>query len=380
MWFRGRAQVSAAIAATDGTVVTCYGAAAHVSIIAACLWLVACAEPSVLPPTMPSPLPVDKVGRLAIVCPADHQSQSIDGEPTTVHFQAPVTTGGQPPVTVGCSPDSGSAFGIGSTEVTCHASDVLQQAASCAFRVTIAPPPKLGVTQFLAFGDSITEGYVSPPDDVGRLVRTSAYPFLLEQILASRYVTQDIRVINAGKGGEHVRYASGRFDAELRRHRPDVLLLMEGTNDLYTGYEAGAEQAAATLDGMVANALSAGIGPYIMTIAPWRSAVYAPLVSSFNDRIRSIAARRGVPLVDVHQVLLTGPCDGVQPIPCIGRDDVHPTAQGYQLIAEELARILVARYDVAVPGIAEAALAVAGPVSAQGRGGRGAATAAVGRW
>ena len=133
------------------------------------------------------PTPVDKIGRLAMTCPADRQGQSLDGARTVVHFEAPVTIGGQQPVTAGCSPDSGSAFQIGSTEVTCRASDALQQTASCAFRVTILPPPKLAVTRILAFGDSITEG-----------VPTRAYPFFLERILASRYVTQDIRVINGG--------------------------------------------------------------------------------------------------------------------------------------------------------------------------------------
>jgi lysophospholipase L1-like esterase len=97
---------------------------------------------------------------------------------------------------------------------------------------------------------------------------------------------------------------------------------------------------------MVATASSAGIDPYIMTIAPRRSAKYARQVSAINNRIRSIAARRGVALFDVHNLLLTGSCDGVQPIPCIGGDGAHPTEQGYRLIAEELERILVARYDV----------------------------------
>ena len=290
----------------------------------------------------PTPLPVDKIGRLAIACPADLQGQARDGTPTVVHFQAPVAIGGQQPVTVGCSPDSGSAFQIGSTEVTCRTSDALQQTASCAFRVTILPPPKLAVTRILAFGDSITAG--------GPM---TSYPFFLERILASRYVAQDIRVINAGQGGEYVSYAFRRFNTELRRHRPEVLLLMEGTNDLYGLREAAPERAAAVLDRMVATTVSAGIDTYIMTVAPWRNAVYAPLASALNHRIRSIATRRGVPLVDVHHVLLTGPCDGVQPIPCIGPDGVHPTEQGLRLIAEELARILMARYDVEiVPEIA----------------------------
>lgn len=323
-------------------------------VVLAAVWLSACAESSVPPPATPSPLPVDKIGRLGITCPADTQMQSFNGRPVTVHFEAPVVSGGQQPVTVGCSPYSGSAFDIGPTEVTCGASDALQQMASCAFSVTILPPPKLAVTRFLAFGDSITEGAVSPVNGRTSLIRTSAYPFLLQRRLASRYVTQDIRVVNAGKGGEHVTFAFGRFNAELMKHRPEVLLLMAGTNDLDLTYGSGPSRAAASLERMVDTASAAGIDPYIMTIAPQRRAEYAPLVSSINNRIRSIAARRDVVLVDVHNLLLTGQCDGIQPIPCIGSDGTHPTAQGYRLIAEELERILVAKYDVEIlPGAVE---------------------------
>ena len=181
-------------------------------------------------PAAPSPLPLDKIGRLGIACPAGSQAQSFDGGPVTVHFGAPVPSGGQQPVTVGCTPHSGSAFNIGSTDVTCGASDALQQTASCAFRVTVRGPPKLAVSRFLAFGDSITAGVVSPPTGGTRLDSFNAYPSRLQRGLASRYVTQDILVINAGKGGEHVTFAFGRFNAELMKHRPEVLLLMEGTS------------------------------------------------------------------------------------------------------------------------------------------------------
>ena len=122
-----------------------FGAGAFVPIVAAALWLSACAESSMLP-AAPSPLPVDKIGRLGIACPAGSQAQSFDGGPVTVHFGAPVPSGGQQPVTVGCTPHSGSAFNIGSTDVTCGASDALQQTASCAFRVTVRGPPKLAVS------------------------------------------------------------------------------------------------------------------------------------------------------------------------------------------------------------------------------------------
>ncbi len=321
---------------------------ALVPVVTVLLWLSACAESSVLPPMTPSPLPADKIGRLALTCPVASLTQSFDGGPAPVHFAAPVASGGQPPVTAECSLHSGSAFGIGTTEVTCGASDALQQTASCVFGVTVLGPPKLAVTRFLAFGDSITVGVVSPSNGASRLDRFNSFPARLQRRLASRYRTQDIGVVNVGAPGEEASHAESRFNRELRTKRPEVVLLMQGTNDLNPFSGAGAGSAAAALDRMVRAVRAAGLDILLMTIPPQRDTASAALVAGLNGRIRSIAARHGAVLVDIHHLLLTGSCSGLQPIPCIGRDRLHPTAQGYQLIAEELERVLVARYDVEV--------------------------------
>ena len=99
---------------------------------------------------------------------------------------------------------------------------------------------------------------------------------------------------------------------------------------------------------MVAAARAARVDVVLMTIPPQRDKGASPLVQPFNDRIRSIAGRRGAVLVDVHRLLLNGPCTGLQHLPCMGRDGLHPTEQGFRLIAEELQRVLVARYEVEI--------------------------------
>ena len=314
-----------------------------------------------LPPATPSPLPADKVGYLGIACPTVPRAQSLDGGPVTVDFGAPVVSGGQQPVTVGCSLDSGGVFDIGSTPGTCWASDALQQTASCDFRVTVLGPPKLAVTRFLAFGDSITAGVVSSPGGGSRLDVHNAYPARLQRGLASRYMTQNMSVINAGRQGEHASEAVGRFRSELARHRPEVVMLMEGTNDLYGERRDGAERAAAALEEMVSAARAARVDVVLMTVPPQRNR--EALVVDFNQRIRSIAGRRDALFADVHRVLLDGPCSGLSTIPCIGSDGLHPTAQGYELMAQELERVLVARYDVEiVPTAGEQRVDALGPV------------------
>ena len=319
--------------------------------MAAC-WLSACAESSVLPPASPSALPEEKIGVLGLACPADVQTQSFDGEPVAVSFESPVTSGGQAPVVVVCAPASGHGFGVGTAEVSCSASDALQQQAGCAFQVTVLGPPRLAATRFVAFGDSLTAGWVSSASGV-RPEPTSSYPHLLERDLQSRYVTQTIRVINAGAPGEEVGDAMARFRSVVGSQRPEVVLLMEGTNDLDVVAGGGAAAAVDALGGMVRYAQDAGADVFLMTIPPQLHTGAADLVTSFNAMVRSIAVRRRAVLVDVHDLLLRGACSGDRTTPCIGPDGLHPTAEGYRLIAEELSRVILDRYDVEIlPAVA----------------------------
>jgi hypothetical protein len=72
-----------------------------------------------------------------IVCPADALiKENGQGESRVIFFNAPVTDN-CPGALVVCSPPSGSAFPIGTTTVTCTATDSGGATASCSFTVTV---------------------------------------------------------------------------------------------------------------------------------------------------------------------------------------------------------------------------------------------------
>jgi len=71
----------------------------------------------------------------SIACPAD-MIVAATGSGASVTFTAPVVTGG---VLVDVSPPSGSTFPIGTTQVTCTATNVCG-VSTCSFRVTVANP------------------------------------------------------------------------------------------------------------------------------------------------------------------------------------------------------------------------------------------------
>jgi len=76
---------------------------------------------------------------LAITCPPDKMITASGPAGAIVNY-AVTTSGGCPPVNVVCNPPSGSTFPVGTTTVTCTASDACGQTATCTFNITVKPP------------------------------------------------------------------------------------------------------------------------------------------------------------------------------------------------------------------------------------------------
>jgi len=262
--------------------------------------------------------------RAAVACPAPIVTQSPTGQPVRVTFDDPRTTGGIGPFTVNCSPASGDSFPVGTTTVACTVTDSRQQTFSCSFAVKVEGPPRLSAATILAFGDSLTFGS-SPPDPV------DSYPSHLRPKLAARYVGQTITLINDGRAGENAS-ATGRtrLPVALDLYRPGALLLMEGSNDLLGG-DAGAAAGLSALTEMVRAARTRGVTVFLATLAPQRLGgtrnAVAQAIPGFNEKIKALAQQEGATLVDIFGAMGG---DGRY----IGRDDEHPTPEGFEVMAQ----------------------------------------------
>lgn len=220
--------------------------------------------------------------------------------------------------------------------------------------VELLPVPTLGISSIVAFGDSLTEGVTSSVIETMsvQLEPSNSYPAKLSSLLAQRYSGQ-VQVTNSGVGGEEAVEAVSRFQSELARLQPDVVLLMEGTNDLLPTSFGSGQEGAAAIETMVQDAKGRGVDPILATIPPQRTARDTePMVNPYNDLIRQIAIRQNVPLVDVHQVISVGQCIGSASLElsCLGDDDLHPTVEGYGLIAEAFFEQLIDIYESSASG------------------------------
>ena len=329
-------------------------------------------------PTAPTATNLGTPTAALMSCPPSVERQSVDALPVTISWDLP-TVAGIPVDKGSCSPASPAAFPIGTSTVTCTP-DQPTLASSCSFSITITPPDrKLRFTRFMAFGDSITLGFLRtllPPGvtagEILALLRTggrsnpgistavdllTAYPAQLQNLLSSVYVTQQINVANEGQGGEMTTDGVSRLTSSLLSVQPDALLLFEGFNDLYlamvikqaTGDDSPVSVApiAANLRSMAVNAQGRGVEVLLATLTPvddeFENDVFPGMqaaIMALNADIRGIAAELGLgDAVDLYT-----PLAGVQGL--LGSDGFHPSVAGYLRMAEIFFAEIVSRYDI----------------------------------
>lgn len=177
--------------------------------------------------------------------------------------------------------------------------------AGCGGDKILSPLP--ADAAILAFGDSLTAGNGAPAD--------SSYPAQLSQLIGRR-------VINAGISGEESAEGRARLESLLDQHRPRLLILCHGGNDLLR--KRPVAQLESNLRTMIAMAQSRGIEVLLLGVP-------APgIFLSSEDIYATVAGDTGVAFIPelIADVLSQ---------PAKKSDTVHPNAAGYAEIADTIA-------------------------------------------
>ncbi|MGL5813767.1 MAG: GDSL-type esterase/lipase family protein [Aeromonas sp.] len=165
----------------------------------------------------------------------------------------------------------------------------------------------------LAFGDSLTEGRGVGP--------AQSYPSVLAELSGHP-------VINAGVSGELSEAGRTRLPALLAEHRPALVILLEGGNDILRGSGEGA------LKGNLAAMIEAvqGSGAQLLLVGVPRKSLFAdgaPLYEELADQYRLVLDNDSI-----GELLRS---------PGLKSDTVHLNEQGYRTLAERLHGLLQQR-------------------------------------
>lgn len=190
------------------------------------------------------------------------------------------------------------------------------------------------MTTIVALGDSTTAGtpgfkspIETPPAGAGDV--ESQYAYWLQR------THPDWQVLNRGVNGERSDEIRARFDRDVVGANPSVVVVIAGVNDVYQGRAAAVVQA--QLELMYDAARAAHIAVVAGTIIPFNTATVDQ-----NERMRAVnawirdyvASHPGITFCDTRSaVARPGDPDRLVSSP----DDLHPSPDGYRLMAVALA-------------------------------------------
>lgn len=213
-----------------------------------------------------------------------------------------------------------------------------------------APGPRwsLRFARYLAFGDSLTSGMTSPNAINLAAGLGDEYWSMLNTLLQEQYPDQLITISGAGEPGEWALNGVNRLPLVLAADPPEVLLLMEGVNDLNFFGDSGVQAAVRAIERMIGTARAAGIEVIVATLPPERpggSRAWAPsAVVAFNALLRDRVPQAGAVLADVYEAM-------AQDLSLIGPDGLHPTHEGYRLIADVFYETIRRQYEEERPAV-----------------------------
>ena len=271
--------------------------------------------------------------------------RGVDDAMQAVDYPAPTVTGGAAPTATICSPASGTSFPLGSTSVSCNASDAQSRQASCTFTVTLTGFA-LNATRFDAFGDSLTEGETGRPSVAFPFLDPpNAYPTRLQAAFDETYPNQGIVVINRGLSGDSVDATESKVRQFLPIDRPDGALFLSGYNNLTGACGPGHGSSGDCQDaiGKVADGLraclrrvkEANVGvryTFLSSLTPpgpsGSNRIDGGAIVRVNDRIRQVAAGEGATFVDSYAAFVGHEAEYVNV------DGLHLRPAGYQALAD----------------------------------------------
>ena len=202
-----------------------------------------------------------------------------------------------------------------------------------------------GVVKILAFGDSITYGIGD--GGLGTVLGPRGYPKRLANLTG-------VLVTNDGVPGE-VLTTNGvdRFVSSVRSAKPDVVVLMEGANDAYNHVDYATFNDA---EQRLINAASVlGVKIFIVTLpTPCCDHFAESLATSrYSDLTRVLSGVNEIQYIDLEKAWAST---------CVNKsacelynlpEGLHPTAKGYDVIAQTIAAGLLGIDILSAGGAAE---------------------------
>jgi acyl-CoA thioesterase-1 len=185
----------------------------------------------------------------------------------------------------------------------------------------------------VALGSSSTEG-------AGASSREASYPARLEGLLRARLPGVEIRVVNAGKGGETSAEMLARMEREVVALQPDLVIWQASGNEVLRGVEP--ERFLAQMREGLRRLRAIGAEVVLMDNQRAPRIEASPLAARYDAAMAELAREERVPLFSRARLMRAWFERGLAPAEVLAPDDLHHNDRGYACLAEALSESLLA--------------------------------------
>lgn len=162
------------------------------------------------------------------------------------------------------------------------------------------------------------------------------FPAVMKAELLLRHAGQRITLINSGRVFETVGGNLARFEKDVLRHRPDLVVWQLGTNDVM--WHDGAGSAGTALRDGVSRLKHASVDVILMDLQDAPAVRRRPSLAAMEDLIADVARAEAVGLFPRFLLMQRAHAQGVKGL--VSWDGLHNSAAGYRCIGIALARMI----------------------------------------
>ncbi len=179
--------------------------------------------------------------------------------------------------------------------------------------------------RIVALGDSLTEGWMV----------SKGYIDFLKEMIEEKYSNCNIEVINRGIPGDTSSEGLYRLRRDVIENGPDLVFIQFALNDAYCG--STPEKFEKNILAIVENIQNYTDAEILLITSIFiLNRRENDFVETFYDRLKNISESKGIPLASVHNYWKDKVSGGVDYKDLVQSDQVHPTIEGYRLMAEAI--------------------------------------------
>ncbi len=191
--------------------------------------------------------------------------------------------------------------------------------------------------QKLAAGQTITIAALGDSLTYGWMVKKGYLDFL-RQMLTAKYPGSIIKIINRGIPGDTAEGGLLRLHAHVIKTNPDLTLIQFALNDAFSGYPLVEFQN--NIMEIVKKIKKYTLSEILLMTSSALDEREKHTVEHYYNCLKFVAEKESVPVALVHEYWEAKISGGTQFSLLVQEDRVHPTEEGYRLMAEAVMELV----------------------------------------